>query len=272
MVLTGIAVRPYSSYCQSQSLSCKDLKNGIFFSYPKNTDSKYLYERTGDYQKETDLKKGDTTIWKVKWKNDCTYSIEYVSGNNKKNEEAFELLKKKKHKILFEIESITDDYYTYASYLDKTSNLPLELDTLWLHEKISPVSNMLFEVVTKERDLHKPHFSDTAKYALLYVYRPGKITNSLSVFPLYFDNNIMCIMKNKSGYIFKILKEGTFDIGSKLMDNSSLTKLNIEFGKRYYVKSIIDWGLHATRNFNLEMKVMPDETGAEEFDKVELNK
>jgi hypothetical protein len=272
MILTGITVGPYNSYCQGQSLSCKDLKHGIFYSYPKNTDSKYLYERTGDYQKETDLKKGDTTLWKVKWQNDCTYSIEYVSGNNKINEEAFELLKKKKHKLLFEIKSITDDYYTYASYLDKTSNLPLELDTLWLHEKINPVSNMLFEVVTKESDLHKPRFSDTSKYALLYVYRPGKITNSLAGFPLYFDNNIMCIMKNKSGYIFKILKEGTFEIGSKLMDNSSVTKLDIEFGKKYYVKSIINWGIHATRNFNLEMKVMPDDTGAEEFDKVELNK
>lgn len=270
MILISVIIHPYNSY--SQSLSCKDLKEGIFYSYPKNTDSKYLYERTGDYQKETDLKKGDTTLWKVKWKNDCTYSIEYISGNNKTNEEAFELLKKKKHKLLFEIKRITDDYYTYASYLDKTSNLPLELDTLWLHEKINPVSNMLFEVVTKESDLRKPRFSDTAKYALLYVYRPGKITNSLAGFPLYFDNNIMCIMKNKSGYIFKILKEGTFEIGSKLMDNSSVTKLDIEFGKRYYVKSIINWGLHATRNFNLEMKVMPDDTGAEEFDKVELNK
>ena len=270
-ILIGI-IQPYNSYCQSQSLNCENLKNGIFYSYPKNTDSKYLFERAGDYQKETDLKTGDTTLWKIRWKNDCTFSIEYVSGNNKANEEASTFLKKKKHKVVFEIKNITDDYYTYATYLDKTSNLPLELDTIWLHEKINPVRNLLFEAVTNGRDLQKSHFSDTAKYALLYVYRPGKFTNSLAGFPLYFDNNVMCIMKNKSGYIFKILKEGTFEIGSKLMDNSSVTKLEVTFGKRYYVKSMIHWGLHATRNFNLEMKIMPNDSGEEEFDEVELNK
>jgi len=78
--------------------------------------------------------------------NDCTFSIEYVSGNNKANEKAFALLKKKKHKVVFEIKNITDDYYTYATYLDKTSNLPLELDTIWLHEKINPAGNRLFEL------------------------------------------------------------------------------------------------------------------------------
>lgn len=270
VILTGVIIQPYTSY--SQSLNCKDLKNGIFYSYPKNTDSKFLYERTGDYQKETDFKTGDTTLWKVKWKNDCTYTLEYVSGNNKENEEAFELLKRKKHKVIFEIKNITGDYYTYSTYLDKTSNLPLGLDTIWLHEKINPVSSRLFEPVTNQRDLRKPHFSDTAKYALVYVYRPGKFTNSLAPFPLYFDNNVMCIMKNNSGYIFKILKEGTFEIGSKLMDNSSVTKLEVMFGKRYYVKSMIHWNLHTTRNFDLEMKIMPNDTGAEEFDKVELDK
>jgi len=56
------------------------------------------------------------------------------------------------------------------------------------------------------------------------------------------------------------------------MDNSSVTKLEVAFGKRYYVKSMIHWGLLATRNFNLEMKIMPNDTGAEEFDEVELNK
>ena len=167
-ILIGI-IQPYNSYCQSQSLNCENLKNGIFYSYPKKTDSKYLFERAGDYQKATDLTPGATTLTPIRWKNDCTFSIEYVSGNNKANEEASTFLKKKKHKVVFEIKNITDDYYTYATYLDKTSNLPLELDTIWLHEKINPVRNLLFEAVTNGRDLQKSHFSDTPKYALLYV-------------------------------------------------------------------------------------------------------
>lgn len=222
-------------------------------------------------QKETDLTNGDTSLWKVLWKNDCVFTTKYISGNSKITEEALAFMKK--HKILYEIKNVTADYFTYQTFIDKTTNLPIESDTVWMHKKENFVSNKIFEPLTNNKDLHKPHFTDTAKYALLYVYRPGKLTNSLSNYPLYFDGNIMCFMKNNSGYIFKILKEGSFEIRSNLLNDESSVKLDVKFGNRYYAKSMMHWGIQKNlNNFKLEIKIMPNDTGEEEFDKVELNK
>ncbi len=260
-----------TSYSQKKSAECKSLHEGIFYNYPKNTDSKLLFERFGKYQKETNLKTGDTTVWEIKWKNDCVGSLEYINGNNAENGEFAATLKQKKAKVLFKINTITNDYYTYTIYLNSVSNLPMGTDTMWMSEKINLTNNKVIEPVTKEKDLRKPRFNDTS-YALLYIYRPGKFTNSLANYPVYLDNNVIGIMKNKSGYIYKILEEGTYELGSKLMDNTSSTRLEVKKGQKYYIKSMIHWGIHTTRNFNLEMRVMPEETGEKEFDQVIWNK
>ncbi len=85
------------------------------------------------------------------------------------------------------------------------------------------------------------------------------------------DNSIMCVAKNKSGYIFKILKEGQFEIKSRLFNDESSVILNVRFGNMYYVKSMIHWGIsRRLYNFKLEMAIKGSSVGKAEFGDVNV--
>ncbi|WP_169337665.1 hypothetical protein [Segetibacter koreensis] len=155
---------------------------------------------------EYNLEKRDSTLWKIDWSNDCTYSLKYISGNTHMEPEMESFLKK--HKMVYQIINVTNDYYVYNGYIDKISRDFIQSDTMWLHEKTSITNNLLFQSIANGQTLRKAHFGDTSKYAVVYVYRTGKVTNSMGEYFLYFDNEPMCVMKNKSGYMFKLFKEG----------------------------------------------------------------
>lgn len=259
-----LASRPSMALCQPK-LSCADLKNGVFHSYPKNTSDHYLSKRDDEFQYETNIVTGDTTTWKINWLNDCTYSLKYISGNNKMTDEVSKLVKK--HKFVYEISNLTPDYYIFKGYIDKTSNIAFQTDTMWLTEKAVIPNNEIFKQIPNTSLLKKEHFSDTSKYAVLYVYRPGKLTNSLSNYLIYFNDDIMCVGKNNTGYIFKIMKEGRFELKSKLYKDESSIKIDLKFGKVYYVKSMVHWGFFkGMKNFKLEMENVNAEVGKTEFD------
>jgi hypothetical protein len=212
---------------------------------------------------------GDTALWEIKWQPDCSYSLKYISGNAKISGETRDFLEK--HTMIYKIFSITDSCYTFKGYADKTSNLPLQEDTMWMNVKSNVASKELFKKMPNASFLRKERFRDTSKYAVLYFYRPGKLSNSLANYLIYFDNNVMCVAKNNTGYIFKILKEGEFEIKSKLLKDESAVKLNVEFGHTYYVKSMIHWTISKRLyNFKLDMEIIKPERGEEEFYDVNL--
>ena len=252
---------------QNKKLTCLDLKTGIFHSYSKNGSEHFISRREADYQYDNNLTKGDTSVWKINWTDDCTYSLKFVSGTGF-DEATLKILKK--HKLAYEITKVTGDYCVYKGYLDNVSGTLLESDTMWLAEKTTVSNNVLFTQLPSDGLLKRHHFGDTSRYAVLYIYRPGKLTNSLGNYIIYCNDNVMCVAKNKSGYIFKILKEGQISFKSKLFKDESSVTVDIKFGKKYYVKSMIHWGISSRLyNFKLEMALVTNETGAEEFDKVD---
>jgi hypothetical protein len=251
---------------QAQS-DCETIKTGTFYFYPKNSSDSYLEVRDDKYLYETNLIKGDSSVYEIKWLNNCTYSLTYVKGNSMTEEE---VEFSKKHKILCQVNGTTKDYYLFTGYIDKTSNQPVLIDTMWLNLKTNAAGNLLFKPLKSPTEIKRAHFRDTSKYAILYVYRPGKLTNSLGNYLIYFDDNIMCVAKNNSGYIFKILREGNFKIKSRLYKQEASTDLDVKFGNTYYVKSSIPWGIHGSGNFKLKMEVMKPDDGANEFYDVNL--
>lgn len=251
------------SFAQQTTLTCKDIKNGAFYIYPKNSASQYLDERDGDLLKETDLVTGDTALWKVKWNNDCEYKLTYISGSTKWNDEQKKFLKK--HDLAFKIITVTNDYYTYTGHVDISSNPVINADTMWYHEKVNFTSNELFKQTTTAA-LKKQPFSDTADYALLYVYRPGKVTLSLSNFLIYFDDNLLCVGDNNTGYVFKILKEGNYKIMSRFAKDKAATDISIKFGHSYYVRSVMQWTIHKFTNYKLKMELVKEDIGKLEFE------
>ncbi|MCW3092121.1 MAG: hypothetical protein JWP81_3190 [Ferruginibacter sp.] len=256
-------------FAQNKIPNCTDLKDGIFYFYPKNTSELDLNIREGELLREINTKTGDTILWKIQWPGDCQYTLKYISGDTKMSDEHLKFFKK--HKLIYEIERITSAYYTFKGYVDKVSDTPLQSDTMWLNEKVNRVNNELFKPVENSAVLKKAHFNDTSKYAVLFVYRPKKLANSLGNYILYFDDNIMCVAKNNSGYIFKVLREGQFVIKSKLYKDESAIKLDVKFGKTYYVKSMIHWGITSRLyNFKLEMSQVSTADGKSEFEEVDL--
>ena len=246
---------------------CAALKSGVFYSYPKNTADRFVSYRDNGIAKEYDLIKGDSSIWKVDWKSNCSYSLKFVSGSAKQKPEVAEFLKK--HIFFYTIQSITSDYYVFNGYIDKPKGDLLHSDTMWLHEKINFTPNRMFEPIANMQ-LKKAHFSDTSSYAIVYLYRPGKLTNSVGEgFVVSLDDLPMAVMKNKSGFIFKIFQPGNHVFASRLGKDESKAILNIELGKRYYIKAAINWGFYSFRNYKLEMKVMEPAEGKIEFEDVD---
>lgn len=193
--------------------------------------------------------------------------LSMFSSSSKIDEQTLGVLKK--HKLLYEILTITNTYYLFRGFVDKTSNPPIVADTMWLIEKATVTNNELFSKITNTASLKKAHFSDTSKYAVLYVYRPKKLGNSMSNYMIYFDDNYLCAGQNNTGYVFKILKEGSFQVKSRLNKSESAVRLDVRFGKSYFIKSMVNWGLYSgLSNYKLEMAIMRPEEGKVEFEEV----
>ncbi len=254
----------YNGFSQN-SISCQDFKLGVFYMYPKNDTGSFIIYRTGDIQKEVNLVTGDSAIWKIKWIDDCAYQLKFISTSGKLTAEQREL--QSKHDLVISITGGGKDYYTFQGSFDNSKNPVVMYDTMWLSEKMHPSNSPLFQVLKSERDIHR--MRDTSKYAILYLYRPHKLTNAIGSYLVYFDNVLMSAMPNNSGYIFKILKEGSFPVTSRLLKEESTAKVDIRFGHVYYVKAAIKWTISKKLyNFRLETTQVANETGEIDFEKI----
>jgi hypothetical protein len=249
----------------AKAQDCEGLKNGTFYSYPKNSAKSYLIKRNGDYQYEKDIGNGDSIVYKIEWLNNCKYSLKFISTNVKLTDEESAFWEK--HNLLYEITGSTSNYYTYKGYLDKSSNLTIQLDTMWLTQKSNIASNELIEPIKNEMVLKKAHFTDTSNYAVLYLYRTGKFAASQVDMITYFDNNLICDSKNGSSFIFKIFKEGNFDLSSvsNMNKKSAVLPLDIKFGHKYYVNSSARFTVNMLSVYIPILKLVDTDKGAEEF-------
>lgn len=210
---------------------CNDVKNGTFYTYPKNSGERWKIIREGSTEKDINLATGDTSVWDVDWQNDCQYKLKYVSGGKPKKEEA-ELFKK--HVLVLTVEMNNPDYYLTNYYLDKKSKVAFLTDTVWKAER-TVVNKALFTEV-QPIEVRRMKFKDTSQYALLYVYRSGKFVGSLVNYLLKCDGIAMASMGNKSAYIFKILRPGTLHLVAQTINHDDRVDVDIQFGKKYYVR------------------------------------
>jgi hypothetical protein len=267
LIITLLSLFTFIADGQDSKLTCTDIRNGIFYSYPKNISGHYITYMTNGFEKDINIETGDTMLWKIDEINDCSSKESLISTNDRNMSEA---TKKgwMHHKLVSKILTITDAYFVYADYIDRDKGRPFAVDTAWFHEKVNYVNTGLYKMVTDSTDLH---FSDTSKYALLYVYRPGKGLLILASYLVFCNDNAICIVKNKTGYIFKILKEGTLTLKSILYKDSASTQFNVKFGNSYYVKASIDFGVYRVfDNYKLRMSEIEAGEGKKEFEEVDL--
>jgi len=81
VVLSGI----FSAVAQPKS--CTDLKSGEFYYYPRNTLDQYHIFVAGDVEKVVSMKKKkgarsyDSSLYKIEWKDDCSYTLKFMEGS-----------------------------------------------------------------------------------------------------------------------------------------------------------------------------------------------
>lgn len=270
-ILVFAAFLPAAAQCQDSEPpipTCKDLRTGTYYSYPKNSSDGYSCIRKGRNEIEKNLSTGDSTIWEVTWTDKCSYTMRYVRGSEQLQGKMEKFLEN--HQLVFRVGTITDEYYIYSEYVDEISKKPYAIDTIWFREKEGvAIRADHYRFISGESWLKKRHFSDTSQYAVLYLYRPGKTTNSLAGVPIYLNDTAVWVAKNKSACILLLKSEGPIELKSKLYKDSSSVRLDIKFGQRYYVKSMIHWGLYKRLyNFKLEMAAMKPEDAKGEFEEI----
>ena len=227
----------------AQTLSCSNLKNGVFVAFSRADGSRSTYTRNAEVQKEFNPATHETVVWDVEWVSDCSYYLKYNSGLEDKPKQTQELLKE--HKFLFQILSVTDDYYIFQSTLDKASNPVLTKDTLWIKQR----SDAKRKVIPNPRidsllALRKAAFdSVVSKSAFLYVFRPGKFTEILVSYTLCLNDVPICEMANKASYIVRLSKEGQTTFVAKTGKQESSITFDIKAGKKYFLRCELPWSL-----------------------------
>jgi len=251
----------------TQPAGCGAFRKGVFHVYQSSTGNHYILYRNGSTEKEVIDGKEDSTIWNIQWQGDCDYTLEYVSGNIPLTDKEEKFLRK--HKLAYHLQPAGADNCVYTETIDKPTGTLIEKDTIRLHEVAislhpAPVALQL----RSEAALRQLHFSDTSHYAVVYIYRPKKLKLSLSPYNMYINDNLVCVMKNNSGFMFAVFREGDITLKSQLAKDTCSLTLTIQFGKRYYVRSTNEWGIHWTGNSKLAMAAVPAAQGKDEFEEV----
>lgn len=252
--------------------SCADLRSGDYYYYPRNTMQQYHVIVSGDREKVVSMNKRkgaayyDSSIYKIEWKGDCDYFLKYVEGSGLTDVELKFLAK---HKLAYHVDSIAADFYVFTSYSDKPSsgNL-LGEDTMWMHPQSHSIDNMVF-AVTDPNKVRKNHFNDTSRMALLYIYRPGKFKLSFSDLLISYNDLPMVVLKNKSASVVALFKEGPFTLRSRVVNGTKVEgdlPIDIQFGKSYYIRADMIWGIYKTGNTKLEFAIVDPKDGKQDFD------
>jgi hypothetical protein len=85
----------------------------------------------------------------------------------------------------------------------------------------------------------------TWNYAKLFVYRPGGF-GALVGYDLYLGDLVICRVKNNSKQEIKITKKGMNSLWAKTEAKSEIP-IDIEFGREYYLKCMVEKGIMVGR-------------------------
>lgn len=212
----------------------------------------------------------DTVNYRIDWVDSCMFSMQYLSGGNKLPKRILDF--NKEHIFYCRIDKITDEYVVSRTFQDRPKGRMLNRDTSWFSPKVAIAKSTSFQKISGPLFDPKTNLAGSANYALVYVYRPKKVGLMLTSYPLYFDDEVMCVMQNNSGYVFKVNKEGVHQFATQIFKDSDSVSVDIRFGQKYFIKPWIEWGMKKRGyNFKLHTEHITDQTkGAAEFGEVKM--
>lgn len=262
MVFTVMLSFQFSVYSQGLK-DCNNIKESVFYSYPKNSSDSFKITFTATKLIETNLKNGNKSEWSIKWKNDCSYELVFISTTDKLKPDVL-LDVYRKFKFLYKVKSISAEYFIFELTLNKGSNIVYDTDTMFVTPKKDYLGSEIYKEVANEMELKKAHFKDTSKYAVVYLYRKGK-TLCFGADGIISINDIpMWLAKNKSSAIFKIIKEGSFKLTSLVNGKVVEKEFVAVFGKRYYIECSSVW----SHKCQLEIIISDEKIGKDDFNSI----
>ena len=111
---------------------------------------------------------------------------------------------------------------------------------------------------------------DTAKYALLYVYRQKNFSGSAVGYNLHVTNSIINDqvigrIKNNSKFVVKLYQEGKTEFWSETESKRSVS-VNVIYGQKYYLKCSVGMGVMVGRP---QLDLVYSQQGELDYDNVE---
>jgi hypothetical protein len=252
VILSCFLIFPRTAF--TQSLSCTDIKTGVFIYFLQKDGSRVVCTRTADEQREVNASARQTVVWEINWISDCVYVLAYNSGYEDAPKQTQQLVRK--HKFVNTITNVTPDYYIVQTSLDKPSNPVLTIDTLWIKQyrdaKNKVVVNPRVDSLVALRKA--AYDSAIANSATLYVFRPGKLTEWANDYILFLDDEPICRMTNKSSYVVRLMKMGTANLHANIGKKETSVSLDVRPGEKYYLRCDFPWGLNQSPKLTFVQK------------------
>ncbi len=242
----------------NQTLTCADIRNGIFYYFGKGSEGEETFIRKGALQREQVPAKKETLSWEIEWISDCIYTLKYQSGaeNHPEAEQKFLV----KHLLVTEVLQVTDNYLVFRSAFDKATNPTILKDTIWIKQRQSQggrvVNNPNADSVLNTRK----HIRDSleATYATLYIFRPGKFLNSMKNYTLLINGEPSCVISNGCREIVKLHKSGVYRLSAKVDGPEQSVSIDAKPGESYFLQCEITWGVTSHPILTILDKIVGD--------------
>lgn len=124
-----VAITFVSATPKTKIDNCAAIHIGEFYYYPSTSNRKYKLIRDSGTQKEINLTTNDTSIFKITWLDDCTYSLERISGIPKYQEGL------KRPKLYIQFSTLKSNYYLFKGCKDFLHSNYCFKDTIWMNSK-----------------------------------------------------------------------------------------------------------------------------------------
>jgi len=110
----------------------------------------------------------------------------------------------------------------------------------------------------------KLKFGDTAKFAILYIYRSKGSEGTLMGYDVHIGDSVICRAKNNSAYEIRLYKEGEVQLWART-ESKSKASFNVKFGQEYFLRCSIVLGWFGYEPY---IKLVDKIAGQEEYNNI----
>ena len=133
-----IFLTPLFWACQSKNKDCRIAKTGTFYYHSLKANLRYKLIRTDSLQTEINLATGDSSFYRIKWKDGCTYNLSFIRTTRVMSDREKEFVSS--HGLDCRILTVTSSYFIFKAVSVPDIGLGPLTDTIWLR-KVKLVSS-----------------------------------------------------------------------------------------------------------------------------------